>query len=357
MTTKWKPTDAQRSVLEELNRRALASGNATQFCKDYAPFTASKFSKIMNALDASEKSYFDEIKNPDGLMDDLGDWLGRLDRMMLEKEQAGENPIHKLSTFRAVAVSVRECKNKTTPERITKYIAPTGASKTSLRMFLQKEFGNEIAFSHVECRESWKPTDRNNRTRARRTALMDICRACGVRIDDATRRQGVAAIEDKLFASLTTTRRVLFFDEGEFFSAYVLNLLKAALNKTRLIAVIACTPRAHVKWNSYYADEADQIARRTHAVVTVLTVPMEDAAMFFPEGQFGNTEKALGMITKQASYFGHYSLIARVAELLKKTKAADHKEVEKAIEDARVQMGRENWDSDFHKQLANEGNI
>jgi hypothetical protein len=356
MTTakRWTPNDQQRAVLEELNRRAQATGNVSQFCKDFATFSAAKFSKIMNVLETKEdtKSYFDEIKNPDGLMEDLTEWLSKLDRIMLEKEQSKDNPIYHLSSFRAVLVSVRQCKNKPTPERITKYLAPTGASKTCLRLFLQQELANELAFSHVECRQSWKPMSRDNRTRANRTALMDISKAVGLRITDELLRKGVSGIEDALVANLTATKRVLFFDEGEFFSTYVLNLLKTLLNKTRLVAVIACTPRAHAKWNTYYADEADQIARRTHAVVKVLDVPADDAAMFFPEGQFNNTDKALELIVKAASYFGHYSLIARIAELLKKTKAAEKKEVEKSIEDARVQMGRENWDGDFHRDLA-----
>ena len=104
------------------------------------------------------------------------------------------------------------------------------------------------------------------------------------------------AIEDKLIANLIATKRVLFFDEGEFFSTYVLNLLKTLLNKTQLIAVIACTPRAHAKWNMYYPDEADQIARRTHAVVQVSSISVEDADMFFPEGQFEERKPAVGLI-------------------------------------------------------------
>jgi len=162
--------------------------------------------------------------------------------------------------------------------------------------------------------------------------------------------------EQNLHAVFEQARRnrpcVLFFDEGEFFSTYVLNLLKTLLNKTQLIAVIACTPRAHAKWNTYYADEADQIARRTHSVVKVLQVPVADAEMFFPEDQFDNRAKALELIISAANYFGHYSLVARIAELLKKTKGAEKKEVERAIEDARVQMGRENWDGDFHRDLS-----
>lgn len=345
MSEKWKPNDQEREILEELKRESEKGGNVAEFCRDFAPFSPSKFSKIMDVLDDKcPRSYFDDIRKPAALMAQLEEWLGKLNRMRLEKEQAKENPIYRLSTFRAVLVSVRQCKNKTSPERITKYIAPTGASKTYLRLFLQEELKNELRVCAVECRESWKPTTRDNRTRAKNTALMDIVKAIGMRLDEEVRVKGLPAIEDALITYCITNKLVLFFDEAEFFSNYTLNLLKTLLNKTRLLAVIACTPRAHAKWNSYYPDEADQIARRTHAVVQVSTVTRDDAALFFPDKQFDDSYDGAGYIAKEASYFGHYSLIQRVADILEKTTRAEKKEVHDAMEKARIQMGRVEWE-------------
>lgn len=346
--SKWTPTPAQRSILDELNRESNRDGNVTQFCKDFAPFTHSKFSKIMDAIDPDRpKSYFDDIKKPDDLMEELEEWLDKLPKIRLEKERTKDLPLYKLSTFRAVAVSIRQCKNKSTPERITKYISPTGGSKTSLCRFLMEEFKSELAPAHVECRESWRPASRDTRARAKRTALTDICGALKVRVAGGIEHASLDEIEDRLMTFCTDTARLLFFDEGEFFSDYVLNLVKMLLNQTRLVVVIACTPRAHRKWNNYYADEADQIARRTHSIVQVSTVPVADAALFFDDGKFvaSEREQALGMISKEASHFGHYSLIARVANILDRTTGkADMEEVSAALLKAQTQMGRDNWD-------------
>jgi hypothetical protein len=348
---KWQPDDKRRRILEELERYADDFGNHAQFCREFAPhMSSSKFSKILNAIDPDPevRSYFDEIKNPDALMAELAEWRSKLPRLILEKETAGTERVLPLSTFRAVLVSVRKCKNKTTPERITKYIAPTGGSKTVLRKYLEKELSSELPFHAVECRESWRPSSRFARERSKKAALLDICSALGLDVEYETRAGGLPAIEDALMEHCTKTKRVLFFDEGEFFSAYVLNLVKMLLNRTRVIVIIACTPRAHVKWNMYHADEADQIARRTHAVVRVSTIDEEDAALFFPAGKFADAEKAIGTIAKEASFFGHYSFIARIVEALEKTEVADVKDVESAMKKARRQMGRENWDGRFH---------
>ena len=353
---KWTPDDGQRAVLTALKEESerLDSGqekpNLAQFCRDYAPYSASMFSKILLALDDTAKaSYFDEIKNPAGLMADLADWLKRIPALRLDKETAAQKNLHRLSKFRAVAVAVRECKNETSPERVVKYISPTGGGKTSLRRWLMVEFKGELAPAFVESREAWRPATRDLRQRAKLVVLTDLARALGLRFTARMSRNDVASIEDELIDFCTQTRRLLFIDEAEFFSGYALNLVKLLLNKSRLIVVIACTPRAHAKWNSWYADEADQISRRTHAVVSVsaddldegLKTTLADAALFFPKDQFADAEGSLKYIVEQAWMFGHYSTLARVARELEKHAHADKTIVETAVSKALKQMAKE----------------
>lgn len=354
---KWTPDDGQRAVLTALKEESerLESGqdkpNVSQFCRDYAPYSASMFSKILLALDDSAKSsYFDEIKNPDGLMADLADWLKRIPALRLDKETAAQKHLHRLSKFRAVAVAVRECKNETSPERVVKFISPTGGGKTSLRRWLMAEFKGELSPAFVESREAWRPATRELRQRAKLVVLTDIARALGLRFTARMSRNDVASIEDELIDFCTQTRRLLFIDEAEFFSGYALNLVKLLLNKSRLIVVIACTPRAHAKWNSWYADEADQISRRTHAVVSVGAEDLEgaamdntikDAALFFAKDQFADAEGSLKYIVEQAWMFGHYSTLARVARELEKHAHADKSIVETAVSKALKQMAKE----------------
>jgi hypothetical protein len=344
---KWTPNDQQREILEALQHESTRDGNATDFIKTFGIFSYPKFSRILNAIDPkADRSYFDDIKDKAGLMNDLAEWLEKLPRLRLEHERANVMPLYKLSTFRAVAQSIRDCKDKATPERITKYISPTGGSKTMLRRFLTREFKSEIAFSHIECRESWKPMNRDDRKRANLAALKEICAGLGVRLGSEVPEGGINAIEDELVRFCAAVKRLLFLDEAEFFSKYTLNLLKTLLNETQLVIVIACTPRAHTKWNTYYPDEADQIARRTHATVQVSSLREEDVALFFPDDQFQDEAWALGYIATEASRFGHYSLVARVAEKLKCTNRAEQKEVEKAVNGGLVQMHRNGaqWD-------------
>ena len=348
---KWTPADAQREVLEALNAEAEKSASVAEFCRDFGLFSDSKFSKILDALDPKrERSYFDDVKNPEGLMDELADWLKKIPALRLEKETAARRDLHKLSKFRAVAVAVRECKNESSPERIVKFISPTGGGKTSLRRWLMAEFKGELSPAYVESREAWRPATRDLRQRAKLVVLTDIARALGLRFTARMSRNDVAGIEDELIDYCTQTRRLLFIDEAEFFSGYALNLVKLLLNKSRLIVVIACTPRAHAKWNSWYADEADQISRRTHAVVSVSSDDLEtgalkntlaDAALFFPGDQFADAVAALKYVVEQAWTFGHYSTVARVARELEKHTHAEKAIVEAAVSKALRQMAKE----------------
>lgn len=355
---KWTPTPVQREVLlglkveSEKFESPATKPNVAEFIRDFSPpVSASVFSKIMNALDdTAAKSYFDEIKKPDALMADLAEWLEKIPGMRLEGETAKKNQLHKLSKFRAVAVGVRECKSETGPERIIKYISPTGGSKTSLRRWLMLEFKNELSPAFVESREAWRPATRDLRQRAKLVVLQDIASALGFRFTARVSRNDVAEIEDELIKFCTEKKRLLFIDEAEFFSAYALNLIKLLLNKSRLIVVIACTPRAHARWNSYYPDEADQISRRTKAVVSVseddlkgdaLKTTIKDAELFFPKNQFAEAEASLTHIVTQAWTFGHYSTINRVARELEKHSGAEKAQVENAVTTALKQMAKE----------------
>jgi hypothetical protein len=337
-TQKWTPTPAQRRVIEQLKEESEREESLAQFARDFLTFTDSKLSKIFNVL-LGVPSYFDDIKDPEGLMLDLADVVKKLPRMRLERQEAKDDCILTLSYFDAMAVGVRECKNKTSPERVLKYISPTGGGKTYLRKFLMSEFKNELAPAAVECREVWRPTDPKMRHRCKRVVLMDICSGLKMRLSKDVRENDVPAIEDELVSYCARNRRLLFFDEAEFFSAYSLNLLKLLLNQTRLIAVIACTPRAHKKWNLYYADEADQIARRTHSIVTVDEIETGDAALFFPRDQFDNPKASLEFIAQEAARFGHFSLIARIAKLMKRTTGAERQEVQDKVAKAQKEMG------------------
>jgi hypothetical protein len=112
--------------------------------------------------------------------------------------------------------------------------------------------------------------------------------------------------------------------------------------------VIACTPRAHREMEHPITrtKRTRSPAERTLKIKVSTGSAIKDAAMFFPNNQFADRDQALGQIVTAASHFGHYSIIARIAELLRKSTGTEKKEVEAAIRKAQVQMGRtsEDWD-------------
>lgn len=338
----WLPNDSQREILEALKREAQP--NEALFARSFTTYSESMFSKILAAVDPTrDKSYFDDLKTADAreaILDDLAELLRKLPAMRLEQERVGDLKLRAITPFLAVAKAVRGCRSKTNPERLVKVIGPTGSGKTTLRNYLKATFTGELKMAAVESRDAWRPENKDRKQRCKLVVLRDLYQAFGLNgADDAT-PSDVPSLEDDLIRYLTQNRRVLFIDEAEFFSAYALNLLKLLLNKTRVIIVLACTPRAHAKWSQWYPDEADQIARRTDAVVALDKLAPKDVALFFSEGDFADAEEALNLLAKEASRFGHLSLITRTAKLLDKYPRAETKRVAECLETALAQMNK-----------------
>lgn len=341
--SKWIPSDRERSILEKL--AAAAAPNAAEFARTFTNYSESMLSKILAAIDPERtRSYFDEIKTAEaraGLMEDLEELLAKLPALRLENERVGNLKLRAIEPFLAVAKAVRGCRNKLSPERLVKVIGPTGAGKTTLRNYLAVEFRGELKMAAVESRDAWRPASQNFRQRCKLVVLVDLCNALGISAGEYNRCGAVPELEDLLIEFLTVHRRLLFIDEGEFFSSYALNLLKLLLNKTRVIIVLACTPRAHAKWNTWYADEADQISRRTDAVVSLEVLAPKDVDLFFEPDAFADRTACLEYLATQGSRFGHFSLIARTARLLEKYPHAEARQVQACLDKALRQMNKQ----------------
>jgi energy-coupling factor transporter ATP-binding protein EcfA2 len=322
-----------------------AQPNEAQFARTFTSYSESMFSKILAAVDPERnKSYFDEIKTDEAresLLDDLAELLKKLPSLRLENERVGNLKLRAITPFAAVAKAVRGCKNKTSPERLVKAIGPTGAGKTTLRNYLEVALRGELKMAAVESRDAWRPADPRYRQRCKVVVLRDLFEAFGLKVNPEWSHSDVPTMEDDLIDFLTKNRRVLFIDEAEFFSAYALNLLKLLLNKTRVIIVLACTPRAHAKWNTWYPDEADQISRRTDAIVALDKLAPADVGLFFDKTAFANREASLEYLAVEASRFGHLSLIARTARLLEKYPEAEKAQVAQCLEAALRQMAKQ----------------
>jgi len=350
---KWVPSEAQWELLERLSAEIAAEKSQGFFASEFTMFDAGKLSRILAAINPDrDRSYFDELKTPEAREELMGDVKRILDHLPAKRLELQKKDlvIKEFSVFRAVYVAVKEARQEVTPERIIKYIAPTGGGKTWLRMYLQAKAKNDWHFNFVESRSTWRPTSRDNRERAKRVLLTDLCDAMQLRLGDERSSGCADQLENAILKHCLAAQRILFVDEAEFFSAYALNFFKYLLNRSRLVLVIACTPRAHGKWNQYYPDEADQIARRTRAVVQVSKISTGDVELMFPENQFadGNImgdskfpKSATEYLAEEASLFGHFSFLNRVGKILENCPGAGRKEIENAVDKALTQMHRQ----------------
>ncbi len=319
---KFKPTPEQRETLLALLELEKGYKSSAEFVKECLPCGASMWSQIKDTLDADKKTcYFDAVS-----AEATAEVFRKLAVALIDarRQSAQENvDILEISQLRAVDQSVRECKGKTSPERITLYIADTGGGKTIIANHLERVF----SATTVQTRQPW--------CKSEYTALKDIGAALGARNMDS---MITATLEDALVKAISSRSVVLTFDEAEYFGGDSLNLVKMLLNRTSMRAVIMTTHAGFQKWERRYRDEADQIKRRVHSTVRLTGIDPKDAALFFPEGQFSDEDKALRLISEHAGKFGNYSMVRRVADRLRGVKKAGPTDVEKAINGASSEM-------------------
>jgi hypothetical protein len=329
---KWKPNEAQKEVLMGLLQESDKEKTIVDFAKKFLPFGRSKFDQIMDVFDAARpQSYFDKVSDEVKveLIEELATILERIPMKRLQLARVTEIKIHKTSKIEALEAAINEASSKDGPERLIIQLGPTGAGKTITSNYL----ASAVSARFVEVRDVWR------RSESGIVPLTDICRALDVRV--AKYRNRVADMQDGLIKFCEERRVVLCFDEGEHFGKSALNLLKLLLNKTKLVPVIHVVPGEYEKWFTYFPNEADQIARRTHAIVDCSIIDPVDAALFFPADQFEKRTEALEVICREANSFGHYSLINRVAGELRgivKAKLGEAGDVATALARAKRQM-------------------
>jgi hypothetical protein len=316
-----------RELLLALKEEEKRETSAADFCRNFLPFHSSKWSKICNVL-TGEKSYFDEVSRTSGaaLMDELRGVLAQIPHVRALEERRAAEGVLELSAFKAVKQAVQEAGSKRNPERLVKYLAPTGGGKSFLCTYLAQQLNARV----VEARDAWRRSYYN--------VMTDMSRALGVRLGGESRP---AVIEGILVERLEKQRTCLVIDEAEFFGAQAINGLKFLLNRTRLVIVLAAISEAHDRWNRYFAMEASQLDRRTHAVIRLQDITVEDCSKFFPKAQFEQTDEALKLIAAEATRFGAYSLVSRVAQCAaRKGERCDMKEVTSCLRMALRAMNR-----------------
>lgn len=321
-------TQADKEVLLALKAEQDKEPSAQAFVTRFLSISATQWSKILNALDpASKSNYFDDISAESGRvrLDELAEVLTKIPRLREQEERVNSEHIFELADFTLIKSACEHASAKSSPERLIKYIAPTGGAKTILCYYLQKHCKARI----VESRESWK--------RSYWTFLQDIAAAIGCRLNGETRP---AAMEDAILSFALKQKILLAIDEGEFFGTAALNGIKLLLNRTRLVIVLCAIGEAHDRWNKYYPLESGQLDRRTHCILRLNAITHDDAMLFFPAKQFDDRKAALATLCEAATKFGAYSLLRRVAYRLRGKERVDSIELTSAITASLREMGR-----------------
>lgn len=222
-------------------------------------------------------------------------------KLAQDAKLTGGKIFHTFAQQQAVIDAVTTCLLKPADDqnRFVAYLAPTGGGKTAL--------GRELKVMHdavyVEASETWRTSYF--------AALVAIGKAAGCNVSELLK--GTRSAEAAVITRFCANRRVLLIDEGEYFGARTINLLKLLLNQTPTVVVVLAIPELFARWNSAAWAEAAQITRRAEAIVRLDHVmPDEVTQLLAPRVGVSDGARVAGMIAKAANEFGAYDLVTRV---------------------------------------------
>jgi len=317
-----KLTGAQRAVIEQLEGAQADLGKSeADFAKDHLTYSESAWNRIRSG------KYFDLVKDADGVIDQLAE-----DLLILRREiaQAAKISAHNFIAFddtRSIFKAIEQCKYKplADPDRLVVYLAPTGGGKTALCSQVAKRFKACV----VEARDGWR--------RSFFTCIRDIAIALGIR--GINKLFSPSLIEERVIVALGEKKRVIAIDEGEFFGAEALNLIKLLLNKTPTVILLCAIPEAYDRWNKSAWHEASQVRRRTHKVFVRDVITPEEAIEFIAPLKLEGRRQELGILAAQfANRFGSFDALHWLVEKLKGRSAVDSDALSDAIREQKKNL-------------------
>lgn len=307
-------TDGQREVLRQLcaqrDELGLSDG---EFVRKHLTLSSTTWSRINNGTyGADVGSAFVKLE-------------GNLRQIRVERAQAsrttGGSAWYRLVPQQSVidAVSQAKLKPASDPDRAVFFLAPTGGGKTATARQLKVMHDGIL----VEARESWRDSYY--------AALCDVGLAAGISEDEIG--TGKHSAEQALLRKLRANRRVLIIDEGEYFGARTINLLKLLLNQTDTVIVVMTIPVLFTRWQARSWEESKQLNRRAHAVIVAGPVLPDDVALFLAGAGLSAPAAVCAVITKAANEFGSYDTVREiVAELAAdNTGAVTRERAEKSV--------------------------
>lgn len=287
-------TPGQIDVLTQLSAHQTALGlTDAAFVRKFLTVSGTAWSRIKSGKYGA---------NADEMFSKLAVNLRQLRiKLAQDAKLTGGKVFHTFAQQQAVIDAVTTCLLKPSDDqnRFVAYLAPTGGGKTAL--------GRELKVMHdaiyVEASETWRTSYF--------AALVAIGRAAGCNVSELLK--GTRSAEAAVITRFCANRRVLLIDEGEYFGARTINLLKLLLNQTPTVVVVLAIPELFARWNSAAWAEAAQITRRAEAIVRLDHVmPDEVALLLSTRVAVSEPGRVAGMIAKAANEFGAYDLVTRV---------------------------------------------
>lgn len=254
-------TAEDSAVISDLQRHQTELGlGQEEFARRYLSKSSTVWTRICSG------DYWRRVADSEPVMSALRMDLRNLEAARLLESRYGAVEFIEHPEAAQVLKAVRQARVKPISDdvRLVVYLAPSGGGKSAVAGRIRAD-GGRI----VEARQSW--------LRSYWVGLCDIARACGINTKNF---YSPAELEDELIRRLNSRRQTLVIDEGEFFSAATLNLVKLILNKTSAVIVICALPEAFDRWSTKNWHEAVQIRRRTHALVRLAPCDEDTARMF-----------------------------------------------------------------------------
>ena len=316
----YQLTADEREIIEALKRHEQELGlSQEQFAQRHLSYSATTWSRLKDG------SYFEKIDGADKLFEALAADLRQIETSRLAEQRYGAREFFEHTDARLVLRAVGECRAKPLSDsnRLIVYLAPTGGGKSALCGRLRRE-GARI----VEARESWQ--------RSYFSCLRDIAAAISVPVRD---EYSPDRLEESILRRLNSKRHVLVVDEGEFFGARTLNLLKLILNKSTAAVVLCAIPEPYDKWNRKDWHEAQQLRRRTHALVRLEPCTSATAKLFLKG--ISTEEGALTAAAAFARTFGGFNTLQELRDELEGQERVSREELVKAGNRIRARRGLE----------------
>ena len=198
--------------------------------------------------------------------------------------------------------------------RIVIVLADTGGGKTTIAKSIERDFSSRSAM--VEATETWR--------KSYLAGIQDISRACGIEEP----RNNMRIAQNDLIDHLKIKPRIIIIDEGNYFGAACLNLVKSIVNQTASIVVILAMP---VLWKTITKNsnqEARQLRNRAAAILEFNRVKSQDvrsameAAVPNWSSLNGSAAAAVHAVTEAANSFGLWNTVFSVADFI--TQEAGH---------------------------------